>query len=100
MYIKRFYIITSINTLKDVIVLIIYMDKNLLITTTYKNNFTLLELFYKFYKHIWNPSNFLFIVGNTDEDKSKNINIINQRLHINLQFLYNINYFILIYTSR
>lgn len=66
-------------------------NKNLLITTTYKNNFTLLELFYKFYERVWNPSNFLFIVGNTDEDKSKNINIINQSLHINLQFLHNIN---------
>ena len=58
------------------------MDKKLLITTTYKNNFTLLELFYKFYNHVWNPTNFLFILGNTDEDKSKNINIINKSLHI------------------
>ena len=54
--------------------------KYLLVTTTYKNNFTLLELFYKFYKKVWNPTNFLFIVGNTDENKEKNINVNMKRI--------------------
>ena len=62
-------------------------DKYLLVTTTYKNNFTLLELFYKFYKKVWDPTNFLFIVGNTDESKEKNINIINHKLDIKLTIL-------------
>jgi predicted O-methyltransferase YrrM len=67
-------------------------NKHLLVTTTYKNNFTLLELFYKFYKTIWNPSNFLFIVGNTDETKDKNIGIFNKTLGIQLLKLHDINF--------
>ena len=68
------------------------INNNLLVTTTYKNNFTLMKLFYKFYKKVWNPSNFLFIVGNTDGDKNKNISIINNILSIELKLLHNINF--------
>tara|TARA_B110000208_G_scaffold77208_1_gene98924 strand:+ start:5379 stop:11732 length:6354 start_codon:yes stop_codon:yes gene_type:complete len=66
------------------------LSNYLLVTTTYKNNFTLMELFYKFYKKVWNPTNFLFIVGNTEEDKNKNIGIINDTLGIELILLHNI----------
>jgi len=39
------------------------MTDNILITTTFKNNITLLKPFYLFYKDIWNPRQFCFFIG-------------------------------------
>ena len=39
------------------------MTNNILITTTFKNNITLLKPFYLFYKDIWNPRQFCFFIG-------------------------------------
>lgn len=66
------------------------MHNNLLVTTTYKNNFTLLEYFYKFYNKYWSPTNFLFIIGSTTSQQ-ENIELINKILNINLSKLYSLN---------
>lgn len=42
---------------------------NLLITTTFKNSIVLLKPFYLFYKDIWNPRQFCFFIGVSDNSK-------------------------------
>lgn len=63
---------------------------SLLVQTTYKNNFTLMSLFYDFYVKTWNPTTFLFLVGNTS-NKQDNIDAINNILNVKLEFFMNVN---------
>ena len=51
------------------------MENKILVSSTYKNNFTLLKYFHNFYKKYWKPSNFLYYVGNTTSQQ-ENIEII------------------------
>ena len=50
---------------------------NLIITTTFRNKSRLLIPYYKFYKDIWKPNKFIFIVGLDNKDRVEYINNIN-----------------------
>ncbi len=39
---------------------------NIIVKTTFKNNLELLKPFYNFYKSVWNPKTFVFLVGCTE----------------------------------
>ena len=65
---------------------------NILITSTWKNNFTLIKPFYKFYKEVWENQDMLFLIGMTSNIDDI-LEIIKNQLDIDIKLIQKNTYF-------
>ena len=64
----------------------------ILITSTWKNNFTLMKPFYKFYKEVWENQDMLFLIGMTSNIDDI-LEIIKNKLDIDIKLIQKYIYF-------